>query len=99
MGLQEKDDGVTISMASRKIKRAKDVAVQVDGDVVVEGEDGQRLLGNRFGIDVHRPAITSATAALQPFAHVVVCDNGRLLLEVFVSPGVIRVVVSVDDET
>src|SRR5947209_3983600 len=85
-------------MAGGKIKGANVVAIQVDGDVMVEGENGERLLGGRFAIDVHRPAITGARAALQPFADIVVRDNGRLLLEVLVSPSVIGVVVSVDDK-
>jgi hypothetical protein len=41
VGFGEEDDGVAVGVTSGKLQRANVLAVEVDGDVVIEGNDGQ----------------------------------------------------------
>ena len=73
-------------------------SIQMDGDVVVEGEDGQRGFGLRFCVKPYRAQIADGAVLFQPFAEVVVGDDGRLFLEEFVRLGVVHVVMGVDEK-
>jgi hypothetical protein len=73
-------------------------AVEVDGYIVVEGDDGQRALGLRLGFELHRSVVAGGAAFFEALADVVLGNDGRLLLEELVSTGVVLVVVGIDDE-
>ena len=99
VGVREKDDRVAVGVSGGKIESADVFAVQVHGDIVIEGEDGQGLVRLRAWLHMDGAAVAAAAAALQALADVILRDDGRLLLEVCISAGVVGVIVRVDDET
>src|ERR1700688_1941134 len=86
-------------MAGRKIKGANILAVQVDGDVVIESNDGQCFVRRRLGIHMDGAAVADGSRALQTLSNVVLRDHGSLFLEIGVTATVIAVIVRVDDES
>lgn len=85
-------------MSGCNVQRADVLSVQVHGDVVIKGDDRQRALRLRLGLKMYRPAVARLSALCQAFADVIVGDDGRLLLEEFVSSRMVFVVMRVDDE-
>ena len=98
IGVGKENDRVAVSMPSGEIQSTDVFAVQVNGDVVIEGDDGQRLVGRGFHVHVNGTAVASPTAAFQAFANVFLRNNRSLFLEVGIPAGMIGVIVRVDDK-
>ena len=98
VGFGKEDDGVAVGVAGREVQGTDIFAIQVNGDVVIERDDWQGSFGSGLEIHMDRTAVSCAAAGLEALADVVMCDDRRLFLEVFVSAGVIPVIVRVDDE-
>ena len=73
-------------------------SIQMDGDFVVEGEDGQPGFCQWLYFELQGAEVAGRAALFQALADVVMGDNGRLLLEEFVSTNMIQMVMGVDDE-
>src|SRR5437879_4141053 len=68
------------------------------GYIVVKGDDGERVFRLRFVFKLDCTEISRRAAFLQPFADVVMASYRGLFLEKRIPAGVIKVVVSVNDE-
>jgi hypothetical protein len=96
--LGKNNDAVTIGVSVGIVECANIFAIQVHGHVVVESEDRQSLLGLRFVDSFERSHVPRCDAFFQTLAHIVLSDNGCVLLEDGISTGVVLVVMSIDDE-
>jgi hypothetical protein len=85
-------------VSGRKMQGANVFAVQVHGDIVIEGNDRQRPFGLRLVLDMDRSAVACRAAFLEALPNVVVGDDRSLLLEELVSASVVVVIVRIDDE-
>src|SRR5579864_6292178 len=72
--------------------------VQMHGDVVIKGNNGQRFLGRGLVIHGNRAEIPRWSACLEPFAYIVMGNDGCLLLKICIPAGVVAMVVGVDDK-
>src|SRR5437899_9643858 len=74
--LGKEDDGVAVGVPGWKVERADVLAIQVDRNIVVECDDGQRFFRLGLGVETHRAAIAGNSAALQSLAYIVVRNDG-----------------------
>jgi hypothetical protein len=84
VGLGEENQAVAVGVPVGDVQDFDLFAVEVDGEGVVEGDDGEGFLGRR--------------PAGEPLADVGVRDDGRLAAEVGVGAGVVAVEMGVEDE-
>src|SRR5260370_30357086 len=69
------------------------------GDVVLKGDDGERVLLRWFFFHLDGAAITRGSAGFEALANIVLRnDRGTRVAEGHVSAGVVPVIVRVDDE-
>src|ERR1700722_2153438 len=73
--LGEKDDGVAVGVSGRKVKRANVFAVEVNGNLVLEGNDGESGLFGGLVFHFHRAPVTRRAAGNQALADVVLGDD------------------------
>ena len=55
--LRIKDDGISIRVTGREVQRPDVLTIQVNGNVMLEGDQGQRHFGGRLLSDVNCTAI------------------------------------------
>ena len=97
--LREKDDGVAVGVAGGKVQRADVFAVEVDGDVVLEGDDGERGFFGGLVFHLDAAAVAGDAAGFEALANVVLGDDASSpRWRRAVPAGVIAVIVGVDDE-
>ena len=63
VSLRVKDDGISVRVTGRKVKRADVLAVQVNGNVALEGDNRQRGFGRRFVLHVNEPPLPAGPPA------------------------------------
>jgi len=80
-------------MAAGNVKGSDVFSIRVNRDAIVEGDDGKRAFRRRS----HRSTACSRSA-LQPPPHILVRDDGGVFAEHFIAPGVIAVIVRVQNE-
>src|SRR6516162_3947111 len=97
--LRVKDDRVSVRVASGKVKGADVLSVQVHGNVMLEGNDGQRGLRRWLVLHVDGSAVACWAARRQPLTNVVLGNDGRALAELGIPTRMVAVIVSVDNET
>src|SRR6516165_924146 len=85
--LRKEDDRISIRMTRRKVERANILAIQMYGDIMIKGDDRQRILRRGLRLEFHRSAIPSRAARLQPLAYIVMRNNRCLLLKIRISAG------------
>ena len=76
VGLGEEDDGVAIGVTGGKVQRANVFAIEMDGHIVIESDNGSAPLAAGFTSIAHRSAVARLTASLQALAHIVLRDDG-----------------------
>src|SRR4029077_17066498 len=63
--LGKKDDAVAVGGSAGKMQGADVLAVQVHGNIVIEGDDRQGFLGLRLGLHFHGAEIADRAAFFQ----------------------------------
>src|SRR5262249_8868516 len=97
--LREEDDGVSVGVAGRKVQRADVFAIQMNGHVMLEGNNRQIRLFSGLNLHLDGAAVSGRAAGLQSFPDVVLSNHGRAgIAEWRVSSGVVAVIVGINDE-
>jgi len=95
----EVDDGVAVGVAGGKVERADVFAIEVDGDVMLEGDDRESGLFGGLVFHFQGAAIASGAAGDEALADVILRDDGGTRVgEGRITAAVIAVIVGVDDE-
>jgi len=98
IGFGKEDDAVAVGVAAGEVQSANVVTVEVNRDVMIEGDDGQDIVRGRLELHRHGAFVAAGSTCFQALAHVVLGDDRGLLLEVCIPANVIRMVVRIDDE-
>src|SRR5215468_540081 len=96
----KEDDGVSVSVAGGKMQGADIFPVEMDGDVMLEGDDGKSSFFRGLDLHFHGTAVAGNASGSEAFADIVLRDEGRARrCERSISARVVAVVMSIDDKT
>lgn len=86
-------------MAILKMPYQDIFAIEMNGYVVIESQDRECALGLGLGSEGKRSAVPRFPARFETLANIVLRDEWRLYLEVFISICVVVMIVGVDHES
>src|SRR5271166_740825 len=99
IGFGEEDYGVTVGVSCGKVQGPDVLSVEMHGDIVVEGNDGQGALLSRLCVHGYGTAVACLAATFKALAHVVLSNDGRSFGgKRHVPASVIAVIMGIDDE-
>src|SRR3954471_16536547 len=96
--LGKENHAIAVGVAAGKMQCANIFSVQMHGEIMIERDDGQSFLRLGRGLERDSPLVARRAALFEPFAHIVMRKNRRVMLEVRIPACVIFVIMRIDDE-